>query len=94
MLAILCIRTRYCVWQGSSRLKTRRILYMKLVRYWKEVISEAAPLTSTLGYVDNLITGTEDKVAIAKIIYMARKTIARHWLDPNPTTVLGFIKVN
>lgn len=72
----------------------------KLVRYWTEVIDriksvllisvDTTPLTYILGYVEDLPTEVEGKIAIARILYMARKVIAQRWLDPRPPTVKQF----
>lgn len=61
---------------------------LKLVRYWTGVIShinstfsitlDASPLTCILGHVEDLTTGTEGKIAVARTLYMARKVIAQH----------------
>lgn len=68
----------------------------KLVRYWGDVISlirsifditvEETPLTLILGYVDDLILDSFEKIAVARILYMAPKVLASHWLDSVPPT--------
>lgn len=72
----------------------------KLVRYWKGVLAritsvftvpiDATPLTCILGHVEDLATGDEGKLAIARVLYMARKLIAQHWLDSSPPTIKEF----
>lgn len=54
------------------------------------VYVDDTPLTCVLGHVEDLATGVEGKIAIARILYMARKVIAQHWLDPHPPTVREF----
>lgn len=66
----------------------------KLVRYWDEVISlinatysvtiDTDPMTCILGYVEDLTVDAYEKIAIARILFMARKVIAYHWLDSAP----------
>lgn len=77
----------------------------KLVRYWGEVKSlidsvfsislEESPLTCILGYVEDVLVAQEEKIAIARILYMARKVLAYHWLDEDPPLIGELvIKVN
>lgn len=66
----------------------------KLVRYWKDVTSlissvfavtmDVTPLTCLLGYVENIAVDLDEKVAFARILYMAGKVLAYHWLDEGP----------
>lgn len=49
---------------------------------------DATPLTCILGHVED--TTPEGKIAIARALYMARKVIAQHWLDPQPPTITEF----
>lgn len=73
----------------------------KLVRYWNGVLYrintvfsisiDATPLTCILGHVEDLSSTPENKLAIARVLYMARKVIVRHWLDPQPPTFTEFI---
>lgn len=72
----------------------------KLVRYWKGVLErinavfsvsvDDTPLTCILGHVEDLAIVDEGKIAVARSLYMARKVIALHWLDPLPPTVKEF----
>lgn len=72
----------------------------KMVRYWTGVLAritsvftvhiDATPLTCILGHVEDLATGDEGKLAIARVLYMARKRIAQHWLDSCPPTIKEF----
>lgn len=48
---------------------------------------EHTPLICMLGYVEDLTVDSEEKIAIARILFMARKVIAFHWLDNNPPTI-------
>lgn len=77
----------------------------KLVRYWGDVLSligsvyqvtvEETPLTCILGYVEDVATDPMEQLAIARLLYMARKVIAYHWLDSDPPVLQEFIgKVN
>lgn len=77
----------------------------KLVRYWKEVTSlinmvysvniALEPLCCVLGYVEDLAVDDHEKLAIARILFMARKVIAYHWLDSAPPVKQELInKVN
>lgn len=73
----------------------------KLVRYWEKVLDhinvvfsisiDATPLTCVLGHVEDLSSTPEIKLAIARVLYMARKVIARHWLDSQPPTFVEFV---
>ncbi|KAG9464656.1 hypothetical protein GDO78_019581 [Eleutherodactylus coqui] len=63
----------------------------KLQRYWTEVCSlihavyeiqlEFTPLVCILGYVNDVPLEENEKLAVARILYLARKLIAQHWLD-------------
>lgn len=74
----------------------------KLVRYWNYVISviqsvfsvliDATPLTCLLGYVEEVATDVAEKIAIARMLFIARKVIAYHWLDSEPPTLQEFIR--
>lgn len=77
----------------------------KLVRYWGDVISlinlvfsttiDLDPMTCILGYVEDATVDSDEKLAIAQILYMARKIIAFHWLDSaSPTKQELVNKVN
>lgn len=69
----------------------------KLVRYWggggdvrsliNSVFSvnvDTTPLTCILGYVEDVATNADEKLAIARMLFMTRKVIAYHWLDSAP----------
>lgn len=68
----------------------------KLVRYWSDVLSlinmtfsvniDMDPMTCILGYVEDVMVDAHEKLAIARILFMARKVIAYHWLDSAPPT--------
>lgn len=77
----------------------------KLVRYWSEVLSligttfsvtiDETPLTCILGYVEDVATDLMEQLAVARLLFMARKVIAYHWLDSDPPVLQEFInKVN
>lgn len=77
----------------------------KLVRYWREVTSltdsvftirvDLTPLTCVLGYVEDLAIDRNEQLAVARILYMAQKVLAFHWLDNAPPTLRELVnKVN
>lgn len=77
----------------------------KLVRYWGEVVSlinsvfssciDLDPMTCILGYVEDIPVNSDEKLAVSRILYMARKVIAFHWLDSEPPTKQELVnKVN
>lgn len=41
--------------------------------------------------VENVAVDVEEKTAIARILFMARKVIAFHWLDISPPTIQELI---